>query len=120
MSHTDSSTQTESWDSSFFKFNPTTDPFQPDPDVEQSNFPTMGEEYIPSQDNFDFTTGSQYHSITQDLNFDFPTLVPDNHAPMAFMPMNEQIIMGPTIESVDFSTQMLWAEHHMKTRHLEE
>jgi hypothetical protein len=114
---TNSSTQTDL--SPLFRFNPTTDPFQPGAVEKPGNSTTNSGDYFFAHDqSFDipYTTETQY--ISQDLNIDMNMNI-EHDVSMTYMPMDEPVIAMPTVESLDLSIQILWAEHQMRTQFLE-
>lgn len=110
----DSSTQTE-LSPSFFKFNPLTDPSQPDLVENQGSSSTNNNGYLPDQ-NSTIKIPLDAQGTSQDFNFDLA--INTNDSPMEYMPMTDLVLPTPTIESLELSIQILWAEHQMRTQYL--
>ncbi|KAJ5021915.1 hypothetical protein PSV08DRAFT_213169 [Bipolaris maydis] len=105
---------------SFFKFNPTTDAFHPDPVEKQDNQSINDNSYFLGQGHaLDIPLVADPQCNPQDFNnFDF-TMDINNDASMDFVCINDPIIQMPTVQSLEFSIQILWAEHQMRTQYLE-
>jgi hypothetical protein len=136
----DVSTGSELWSPSF-KLNPTTHSFYPDAsstviqdsttvqqpptgDIQDPTTVSTGDTQGLYPCGFDYATSMDY--VPQDFNFDF-SIDPEYMVGTAcniFAPMcvqtSEPIAYQPTLESLELSLQILWAEHRMKTQDFEQ
>ncbi|KAL6157573.1 hypothetical protein ACJQWK_06612 [Exserohilum turcicum] len=119
MPLTESSVQGE-LDPSFFKFNPTTDAFHPDPAEKQGNQSINENSYFLGQGHaLELPLVADTQQNPQDFNnLDLPMDI-NNDAAMDFVSINDPTIQMPTLQSLEFSVQILWAEHQMRTQYLE-
>lgn len=119
MPVTESSVQGE-LDPFFFKFNPMTDAFHPDPAKKQGNQSINENSYFLGQGNaLELPLVADTQRNPQDFNnLDLPMDI-NNDAAMDFVSINDPIIQMRTLQSLEFSVQILWAEHQMRTQYME-